>query len=106
MNAFSIRRASDVPILRIGFLPATYRYLVEHAGIGAGAGEGAHLLGQVGELVAAMLTAQLEHAAVIQERRGSLWRRYNAALPDWAARQDVVLPGGSRSSRWKSTEPR
>jgi len=45
------------------------------------------------ELLAAMLTAQLERSAWIQERREQLWRRYASELSQWAERHEVTLPG-------------
>jgi len=44
------------------------------------------------ELLAAMLTAQLERAAWIQDRREQLWRRYASELARWAERHQVTLP--------------
>ena len=44
------------------------------------------------ELVAAMLVAQLEQAALTQQRRSALWWRYQQTLGDWAQEQRVVLP--------------
>lgn len=44
------------------------------------------------ELLGAMLCAQLEDRDNIQARRHALWARYAAALPEWAAAQQVALP--------------
>lgn len=44
------------------------------------------------ELLAAMLCAQLEARDDIQSCRHALWSRYAAALPQWAAEQNVALP--------------
>ena len=44
------------------------------------------------ELLAALLAGQLEHAAVIQAQRQSLWHRYEVGLADWARSRDIVLP--------------
>lgn len=44
------------------------------------------------ELLAAMLCAQLEHRDTIQARRHHIWARYNAELPGWTARNQVVPP--------------
>jgi dTDP-4-amino-4,6-dideoxygalactose transaminase len=44
------------------------------------------------DLLAAFLTAQLEAADRLQERRKSLWNRYYAELKDWACSLGVGLP--------------
>ncbi len=44
------------------------------------------------ELQAAHLCAQLEAADRIQAARQAIWRRYDAALADWAAGHDVRTP--------------
>jgi dTDP-4-amino-4,6-dideoxygalactose transaminase len=44
------------------------------------------------ELLGAVLVAQLESQASIQQRRGQLWERYATELADWAAANDVRLP--------------
>jgi len=44
------------------------------------------------ELLAALLVGQLEHAAVIQAQRRSLWHRYELGLADWARSREIVLP--------------
>ena len=44
------------------------------------------------DILAAHLLGQLESRAVIEERRGSIWRRYNDELASWAAGADVTLP--------------
>ncbi|AFU00691.1 dTDP-4-amino-4,6-dideoxygalactose transaminase [Nocardia brasiliensis] len=43
------------------------------------------------ELNAAVLDAQLDEFAIIQAGRHRVWDAYAAALPDWAARNDVRL---------------
>ncbi len=45
-----------------------------------------------GEIVAAFLTAQLEHAAEITKKRISLWSRYDGGLKDLERRGYVRLP--------------
>ncbi len=42
--------------------------------------------------LAAVLTAQFEHADAIQERRHLAWATYDFALGDWAAQNGVTLP--------------
>ncbi len=44
------------------------------------------------DLLAAVLTAQLEAAATIQAARHHVWARYHAELADWADRAGVVRP--------------
>lgn len=44
------------------------------------------------EILAAVLTAQLEGAEAIQAARHQVWARYHRELADWAARHDVALP--------------
>lgn len=44
------------------------------------------------EILAAMLCAQLEERADIQEKRHAIWRRYAEALPSWASAHQVVVP--------------
>lgn len=44
------------------------------------------------ELLAAMLTSQLEHAAMVQAARQRLWCRYESALTDWALSRAIALP--------------
>jgi len=43
------------------------------------------------DLLAAVLTAQLESFAAIQDARSSIWGRYEAALRDWAISSGVAL---------------
>ncbi|GGK08673.1 dTDP-4-amino-4,6-dideoxy-D-glucose transaminase [Pilimelia anulata] len=45
------------------------------------------------DLLAAVLTAQLEEFPAIQARRHHLWETYHAALADWAADRGVARPG-------------
>lgn len=50
------------------------------------------------EILAAVLTAQLEGAAAIQAARGAIWDRYHRELAAWATRAEVarpVLPDGA-----------
>ncbi len=44
------------------------------------------------ELIAAHLAAQLESRSAIQQRRQTIWDRYEANLRDWATQNDVGLP--------------
>jgi dTDP-4-amino-4,6-dideoxygalactose transaminase len=44
------------------------------------------------ELLAAMLTSQLEHAPMVQAARQRLWCRYESALTDWALARAITLP--------------
>ncbi len=44
------------------------------------------------DMLAAYLCAQLEQWQTIQARRRQIWERYDAALRDWAARNDVRQP--------------
>jgi dTDP-4-amino-4,6-dideoxygalactose transaminase len=44
------------------------------------------------EILAALLYSQLEAREAIQNKRGSIWKRYNVELKDWAARNGVRLP--------------
>jgi len=44
------------------------------------------------DMLAAILTAQLERFDEIQERRLMLWQRYQDGLADWAAQAGVLLP--------------
>lgn len=44
------------------------------------------------ELLAALLAAQLETFDEVQARRHRHWRTYDAALPDWAARNGIRTP--------------
>src|SRR5262249_17462263 len=44
------------------------------------------------ELLAAFLTAQLEHFGQIQARRKEVWNAYHTRLADWAAEYGVVQP--------------
>lgn len=44
------------------------------------------------EVVSAFLLAQLEARDAIQERRRTIWHRYDDALPDWAAENGVRRP--------------
>ncbi len=44
------------------------------------------------EILAALLYSQLEAREAIQNKRGSIWKRYNAELKDWAAKNGVRLP--------------
>lgn len=44
------------------------------------------------DILAAFLWAQLEAAERIQETRRRIWKRYHAALPDWAAANGIALP--------------
>ncbi|GAA3269340.1 dTDP-4-amino-4,6-dideoxygalactose transaminase [Dactylosporangium vinaceum] len=44
------------------------------------------------ELLAAFLTAQLEHFGQIQARRQEVWAAYHSRLADWAAEAGVIQP--------------
>ena len=44
------------------------------------------------DMLAAYLCAQLEQWQTIQTRRQQIWEKYDAALRDWAARNDVRQP--------------
>ncbi len=44
------------------------------------------------ELLAALLYSQLEAGDQIQQKRGSIWKRYNTELKEWAAKNGVRLP--------------
>lgn len=44
------------------------------------------------DILAAVLLAQLEHRAAIQTHREAVWRRYDSALADWAARLGARRP--------------
>lgn len=44
------------------------------------------------EILAAVLTAQLEGAAAIQAARGAIWDRYHRELAAWATRAEVARP--------------
>ena len=44
------------------------------------------------DMLAAYLCAQLEQWQTIQTRRRQIWEKYDAALRDWAARNDVRQP--------------
>src|SRR6516162_8483023 len=44
------------------------------------------------DVLAAFLFAQLEHREEIQARRRTIWKRYEAELKDWAARNWVQMP--------------
>ena len=46
----------------------------------------------ISDLLAAFLVAQLEARDAVQETRARLWRRYEAALGDWAAETGATLP--------------
>jgi dTDP-4-amino-4,6-dideoxygalactose transaminase len=46
----------------------------------------------VSDLLAAMLSRQLEARAEVQRLRARIWNRYRDALADWGARTDVRLP--------------
>jgi dTDP-4-amino-4,6-dideoxygalactose transaminase len=43
-------------------------------------------------LLAAMLAAQLEDAAVVQAARRDLWNRYKSELSEWAISRRILLP--------------
>jgi dTDP-4-amino-4,6-dideoxygalactose transaminase len=45
-----------------------------------------------GEMLAAVLTAQLEHFEWIQERRQRVWHAYRTSLEEWAALHAVQTP--------------
>lgn len=47
------------------------------------------------DMLAAILTAQLEMKDTVQERRRQIWHRYHAALCAWAAREGIRLPPAS-----------
>jgi dTDP-4-amino-4,6-dideoxygalactose transaminase len=44
------------------------------------------------DLLAALLSAQLEQSETIQARRQRLWQRYREGLAEWARAQQVALP--------------
>jgi dTDP-4-amino-4,6-dideoxygalactose transaminase len=44
------------------------------------------------EILAAVLLAQLEARASVQERRKTIWNNYNDALASWAKQHEVQLP--------------
>jgi dTDP-4-amino-4,6-dideoxygalactose transaminase len=44
------------------------------------------------ELQAALLRAQLQHHAAVQQKRAALWQHYHAGLSEWAGANDIRLP--------------